>query len=561
MSNIRWSDSMEIVKPQLFCDVKGLMLNSAKLYADRAAFVIKHGKGDYETKTYTDFLNDVNRFGQALFNLGLSGKRIAVIGRNCYEWAVAHIANLLGGIVSVPLDKELQFAELEESLKRSGAEAVVFDVKYKDKINAVIDGGNTALKHAVCMAECEGLNVRSMIDGTDDFSQFAAYTPDPDAMSILLFTSGTTAKSKAVMLCQRGIAQNIYDMQCVERFYPTDVNIAFLPLHHIFGSTGITVMLSCGVKTVFTDGLRYIKQNLKEYGVSVFVGVPVLIDSMYKNIEREIKKQGKEKLFNFAGRLSNFLMAMKIDIRRKLHKQVIDALGGKMRLIISGGAPLDAKTSKRFNEMGILLVQGYGLTETSPVIAAENPQEMRTGSVGKPMGSLSVKIDNPDSDGMGEICVKGSSVMLGYYENADATNAVLKDGWFHTGDLGHIDNDGFLFITGRHKDMIVMKNGKKVFPEEIETLINRIDGVKESFVYGKGEDGLSCDKILCKVVYDPAYFDGEKEDIHTSLWNSIKEINKTLPMYKYIKGLTITETPLIKTSTNKIKRNEELKTL
>lgn len=543
----------------LFDDIKGIVYNSAKIYADRTAFVIKRAKGIYKNKTFAEFLDDVNMFGEGLLKLGLQSGRVAVMGRNRYEWAVAHVANLLGGIVSVPLDKELKQNELEDSLRRSGAAAIVYDEKYQESIELIMQNGSTSLKYAICMADREdSLCVKSVMELGSGSDKFRGIKPDPDALSILLFTSGTTDKSKAVMLSQRAISQNVYDMQCVEDIRCTDVNIAFLPFHHIFGSTGLIMMLACGTKTVFTDGLRYIRQNLSEYGVSVFVGVPVLIDSMYRNIEKEIKKQGREKIFRLAGVFARVMMQFGIDVRRRLHKQVIEALGGSMRLIISGGAPLDAYISRRFNEMGITLVQGYGLTETSPVIAAETPDEMRAGSVGKPLPGVSVRIAEPDADGVGEIQVRGGNVMLGYYENEAATEAAVKDGWLCTGDLGYVDRDGFLFITGRQKDMIVMKNGKKVFPEELETLINRLDGVAESFVYGSGEEGLGCDRVLCKVVYDKSYFDGTKEEIYALLWNNIKEINKTLPMYKYIKGMIITQEPLIKTTTNKIKRKEEL---
>ena len=389
-------------------------------------------------------------------------------------------------------------------------------------------------------------------------SEYTDCKIDADALSILLFTSGTTDKSKAVMLCQRGIAQNVYDMQLVEDIRSTDVNIAFLPFHHIFGSTGFLVMLACGVKTVFTDGLRYVKKNLKEYQVSLFIGVPIIIDSMYKNIEKEIKKQGKEKLIKFAKALSGFLMKIGIDMRRVIFKAVIDQLGGAMRLIISGGAPLDKETARKFRELGIDLVQGYGLTETSPVIAAESWEFIRTGSVGKPMASVSVRINDKDENGIGEIQVKGPNVMLGYYQNEEATNAVMDDGWYSTGDLGYMDDDGFLFITGRRKDMIVLKNGKKVFPDELETLINRIEGVKESMVYGIEEDGMGCEKVLCKLVYDSSEIAGTVAEVYSVFWNKIKEINKTLPRYKYIKGMILTDQPLIKTTTNKVKRKEEL---
>ena len=262
--------------------------------------------------------------------------------------------------------------------------------------------------------------------------------------------------------------------------------------------------------------------------------------------------------------LTRGLRKVKIDLRRTVFGSILSALGGGMRLIISGAAPLDPDTSRFFDDIGIDIVQGYGLTETSPVISAENEKFRRKGSVGIPMKSIDVRIDNKDADGIGEIKVKGPTVMMGYYKNEEATKAVLSDdGWFNTGDLGCLDDDGFLFITGRKKDMIVLKNGKKIFPEEVETLVNRIDGVSESFVYGYAEDGgISYDKILCKAVYDTSAFDGKsEEEIYESIWQSIKEINTTLPMYKYIKGLVITTEPLVKTTTNKIKRNEEIKTV
>ena len=379
-------------------------------------------------------------------------------------------------------------------------------------------------------------------------------------MSILLFTSGTTSKSKAVMLNQKGLATNIADMLMVESLYPTDTNIAFLPFHHIFGSTGMLVMLASGVKTVFPDGLRYIKQNLKEYGVSVFVGVPLLVNKMYENIEKEIEKQGKTKLINTATKISNFLLKFNIDIRRKLFKQVLDGLGGKMRLIISGGAPLDKNVSIKFNELGVRLIQGYGLTETSPVISAENDKYIRNGSVGFPMRHLTVEIVNKDKDGIGEVRVKGPNIMMGYYENEEATNKVLKDGWFYTGDLGYIDNDGFLFLTGREKDVIVMKNGKKVFPEELEVLVNNLPEVEECFIYGMAQKGDKNDPMVSvKIVYNKdAIINRSEDELYDILWNEVKEINKTLPPYKYIKNMIITDEPLIKTTTHKIKRKEEL---
>lgn len=320
-----------------------------------------------------------------------------------------------------------------------------------------------------------------------------------------------------------------------------------------------------GAKTVFPDGLKYIKQNLIEYKVSLFIGVPILIDKMYSNIQKEIEKQGKTKLINIAFKISNALVKVGIDLRRKIFKQIIDQLGGNMRFIISGGAPLDKKVAKAFNDMGIHLVQGYGLTETSPVISAENDKYVRYGSIGIPMKSIDLDIYNKDENGIGEIRVKGPNVMLGYYKNEEATKEVLKEGWFYTGDLGYVDKDGFLFITGRRKDMIVLKNGKKIFPEEIETLINRNEEIEESFVFGmpgkedKNDVLLSVKVVYNKEVVKEKYNTENEEEIHKIIWDKIKEMNKTLPQYKYIKNLILTDIPLIKTTTNKTKRNEELK--
>ena len=559
-----------------FENIKEIIYNSVKMYPNHVAFVTKKIKEkgiEYKNTTYKKMLDEINALGSALYKLGLKGKRIAICGRNRYEWAISHISCLLGGMCSVPLDKELQVEELEDSLVRSKAEAIVFDEKYEEKINIIKENGKTNVKVYICMSKLKDfINIPDLIEeGTEIIKSgnkdYINCEIDSHAMSILLFTSGTTSKSKAVMLAQYGIAVNVYNMQLVEDIRDTDVNIAFLPFHHIFGSTCMIVMLACGVKTVFTDGLRYIQQNLKEYKVSVFVGVPLLVDKMYENIEKEIAKQNKTKLIEFAKGLSNCLLKLHIDIRRKLFKQVIDGLGGEMRFVISGGAPLDKRTEKGFNDLGIKMVQGYGLTETSPVIAAENFKQVKYGSVGIPLKDVQVEIVNKDDKGIGEIRVKGPNVMLGYYENEEATKEVLKDGWFYTGDLGYIDKKGFLFITGRQKDMIVLKNGKKVFPEELETLVNRIYEIEESFVFGMPEeDDKSKIKVAIKVVYNKdkvkeKYGDISEDDLYKNIWNQIKEVNKTLPPYKYIKHMILTDKPLIKTTTQKIKRKEEIKTV
>ncbi len=560
---------------QEFKDIKELIYNSAKTYANNIAFVVKHQEGKnktYENITYKMLLEQINALGTKLYSMGLKNKRIAILGRNRYEWALGHLTSLLGGIISVPLDKDLQVDELENSLIRSKADAIYFDEKYIEKIEEIKNRNNTNVKEYICMSKLAGYkDINTLKDEGQKLleegnKEYISAKIDENAMNILLFTSGTTSKSKAVMLSQKNIASNVYAMQRVEDIRNIDSNLAFLPMHHIFGSTCLIVMLACGARTSFPDGLRYVAQNLKEYEVSVFVGVPLLVEAIYNKVVKEIDKQGKTKLIKNAIRVSNFLLKFHIDIRRKLFKQLIDQLGGKMRFVISGGAPLDPKIQKGFIDLGINVAQGYGLTETSPVIAAENMYKSRTGSIGVPMENVTVEIVNKDDNGIGELRAKGPNVMLGYYENEEETNNVLKDGWFYTGDLGYIDKDGFIFITGRQKNMIVLKNGKKIFPEEIETLVNRIDLIDECMVFGMPDEVDKNDvKLSVKVVYNKdevkqKYGDISFDEIRDIIWNRIKnEVNTTVPRYKHIMNMILTDKELIKTTTKKVKRNEELK--
>ena len=557
-----------------FENVKQIIYNSAKKYENQIAFVIKHQenkKVSYENITYKQFLEDINKFGTALYNMGLKGKRVAIIGKNRYEWVLAHFANLLGAIVSVPLDKDLQYDELESSIIRSKADCIIFDEKLEEKIKKIKNENKTYLTNYICMSKMEGYkNVKELVtegekllkEGKDEYINAQI---DENKMNIILFTSGTTSKSKAVMLSQKNIASNIYAMQRVEDIRSTDTNIAFLPFHHIFGSTCMAMMIACGVKTVFPDGLRYIKQNLNEYKVTLFVGVPVLIEAIYKTIMKEIEKQGKEKVIKIAVKISKILLKLKIDVRRKLFKQVINALGGELRFLISGGAPADPEISEGFRNLGIEIVQGYGLSETSPVIAAENAKMIKKGSVGIPMINDILEIVNKDENGIGEIRVKGPNVMLGYYEMPELTEEVLKDGWFYTGDLGYLDKDNCLFITGRNKNMIVLRNGKKVFPEELELLINRLELVEESMVFGLPDKQVKDDvKVAVKIVYNKEvvkqkYKDKTQEELYQIIWNQIKELNNSFPRYKHIQKMILTDEELIKTTTKKIKRQEEIK--
>ena len=561
-------------KPMYFDTVKELIMYTSDLYKNDVAFRVKVKPGktpEYKDYTYKDFIENVNAVGTAYYDSGFKGGRIAIIGRNQYNWVVAHMACLFGGIVSVPIDKELPIGEMEDSLIRAEVDAVVFDVKNKEFIEQIRANGRTGIREFICMNEKsdEYRSIDDLIESgraliAGGRTDFIDYKPAGESMAILLFTSGTTSKSKAVMLSNKGIACNVADLLVFEVFDEHSTNIAFLPFHHILGSTGLLFAIADGMRTVFSDGIRYIKQNLTEYGVTFFLGVPALIDKMYESVEKGVEKQGKTKTVERAKKLANFLLFFHIDIRRKLFKDIIAQMGGQLKYIISGGAPLSPAVSKGFTDLGIEIYQGYGLTETSPVLAAENKGHIRAGSIGRPLPAVQVEFKDKDEDGMGELCAKAPNVMIGYYNNEELTKEVIVDGWFHTGDLGYMDKDGYIFLTGRKKDMIVLKNGKKAFPEEIEILLNKIPGVLDSFVFGEPIDGDWTDlRIAVQIQYskkDLTDLHGELSDdkIRDIIWEQIKEINQTIPHYKRVTDLYLTEEPFIKTTSLKIKRKEQL---
>ncbi len=570
---------MKVVKklynPPKYDTIKEYINEGIKKYPNNVAFRIK-GKRDkevvYKDITYTEFENDLESLAQGFIEIGLKGKRIAIIGKNCYEWALTYTTTLNGVGITVPLDKGLPEQEIESLLQRSFADAIVFESSYLEIMNRIQERNNTKVKEYICMQKIDGfkslnevisIGKKTIKDGKNEYKNLEI---NPEEMTAIIFTSGTTSLSKAVMLSNKNIASNIYGIKCSEKIYNTDVNLAFLPFHHTFGSTALLLFLSEGVTNVFCDGLRHIAQNLKEYKVSIFVCVPLLLEAMYKKIMTEVDKQNKTNLIKIMRKVCNFLLKFGIDIRRKVFKQILDNLGGNIRFVISGASAIDKNVAKGFYDFGILAVQGYGLTETSPVLAAENEKCVKFGSVGLPLTDVEIKIDNPNEEGIGEIIAKGPNVMLGYYENKEATDEVLKEikgeKWFYTGDLGYLDKDGFLFITGRKKNVIVLKNGKNIYPEEIELLVNNLPYVSESMVFGlPKEDDLL---LSLKLVYNKEYIkekygDISEEDLKQKIWADIKNINKTLTNYKHIKNLIITDEEMIKTTTAKIKRQEEIK--
>ena len=553
-----------------FTNVKDIIYYSVDKYRENRAFIIKEKVGEevkYKNISYGDFLEEVNSLGTGLFRLGLKGKRIGIIAKNRYEWVLSYVACLLGGMIAVPLDKGLTDLEIENSILRSKIDAIIFEDKLLAIIEEIRAKRNSNLKEYICMDKnkefksIEDIKISGKKRLEEGDNSFKEVKINDKELASLVFTSGTSSTSKIVMLSQFNIAQNIHSMQLVEDFRSTDVNLAFLPLHHTFGSTGQLIMLSSGITTAFPDGLRYIAQNLKEYKVTFFVGVPILVEAIYKNVMKEIERQKKTKLIKIAKVFTKFLLKFHIDIRRKVFAQIIEQLGG-LRFVISGAAALDKEVEKGFNDLGILTIQGYGLTEASPVIAAENYKYRKYGSIGLPMPNVEVRIEDKNEEGIGELIAKGPNIMLGYYENEEETKETLKDGWLYTGDLAYMDKEGFIYITGRKKNLIVLKNGKKIFPEELEDLVSKLDLVSECMVFGlpKEDDVVLSVKVkLDEEVVKEKYPDLSEEKIKKVLWEQIKGINKKMPTYKYMKHLFIEKGEFIKTTTNKIKRNEEMK--
>ena len=537
--------SKRLYEPDDYKNLKEMLANSKEKYGERPAYKFKTEiPGKLREESFTEFADKVDALGTALISIGLQGKRIAIIGDNRYEWALAYLAVVNGTGVVVPLDKSLPDNEIVSSIERSEVEGIFYTAKHDVVIDKIKKENIGKLKYFISMdadktedriysqSELVELGRGLIKNGARSFIDAQI---DNDAMSIMLFTSGTTSKSKAVMLSHTNIVTNVKDITSVFDVNKEDTLLSFLPIHHTFESTvGFLYPLSVGASVAYCDGIRHIADNIKEYQISVMISVPLLFESMYKKVMKNIEKKGKLET---------------------------------VRLFVSGAAAFDPVLEKGLNDLGIDTYQGYGLTETSPVIAAEHKTCTRSGSVGQLFPSLEGKIVDPNEQGIGELAVKGPTVMLGYYENEEATKETIIDGWLHTGDLAYFDKDDYIFITGRKKNVIVLKNGKNIYPEEVETLINKIEYVKESFVFGKPEVDDNVDlKLAAKVVYDKdmlkEQFGLENEDeIKKKIWEDIKEINKKMPTYKYVKELYITDKDLIKTTTQKIKRFEEIKTI
>ena len=555
-------------------DLKDMLNKTKEIFKNKPAYKIKEKNKKYKIITHKEVREMIDALGTALTTLGLQGKRIGVIGENRYEWEISYLAVVCGVGTIVPFDKSLPENELKRLIERSEIEAIFYSEKYEQTLKKLMIEDTGKLKHLISMDSKTHRNGIYSWSELIEFGEvllkngnraFLDSEIDPEEMKIMLFTSGTTSESKVVALCHRNLCSNLMDIATMLDVNSDDRFLSFLPIHHVFECTvGFLFALYRGAQTSFCDGIKHMQENYKEYKITFAACVPAIFESMYKNVWKKIEKEGKKEEVE---KLLEKHKDATMEKRRKVFKDVHEMFGGHIKTFISGAAPLDKTVAKGYRDFGINLLQGYGLTETSPVVAIESEEFNRVGSTGKCCPSIEVKILEPNEEGIGELLVKGPTVMLGYYNNEEATNEAIVDGWFHTGDLARIDEDGYIFIMGRKKSVIVLKNGKNIFPEEMESLVNRVEGVKESFIFGKSNSKDKDDiKIYVKIVYDKdimkmAYKAETEEEIHKAFSERIKNINERMPAYKGIKGIVLSEKPLIKTPTNKIKRQEEIKTV
>ncbi len=529
--------------------------------------------------SYGQFRKDVIGLGTGLIKiLNQKDKRVVIIGENTYHWYVSYIAMLCGVGIAVPVDKELPANEIENVVKRSKASAIIYSTKKKEIIKKIKDN-LPEVEYFIEMNENSGIDGRDVganyvieqgnriVESGD--STLMDITIDPEEFKVLIFTSGTTSKAKGVMINNKNLSQNVNVVGAYVYINEQDRFFSVLPLHHTYESSiGFLLPMSVGASIAICEGLKYIVPNLQETKPSIMLTVPLLVENLYKKINANIVKSKKDKLVKSMIHLTNALKGVNLDIKRKVFKEIYENLGGNIRIIVSAAAPIDPKVGKWVQDIGISFLQGYGLTETAPIAALTPEFDPRVGSAGKAVTCAKLKINHPNEVGEGEVFIKSDTLMLGYYEDEAATNEVVHeiDGerWFNSGDVGYLDEDGYLFITGRSKNVIVTQNGKNIYPEEIELLLGKIEEIKECMVYGKEEEGSKELLISVKVIPDYEKIeekhakDLSEEEIHKIIWEEIKKVNKKLTSYKAIKNLEIKKDEFEKTTTMKIKRFVEL---
>ena len=540
-------------------DFKEMIERSAQIYKTRTAFKLKNKDGEIYSKTYEEVKNDIYALGTELIENGLTNKRIAVIGKNSYKWAISYLASSIVGVV-VPIDKELHSDDVINFMNVAECECILGDGKNLKTITENIEKLNNKKTIFVDFEKSFEHYLeagRTLLEKEN--TKFEEIKINPDEMKILLFTSGTTGNAKGVCLSQKNICSNILSIYGIVKVKRSDLFFSILPLHHTYECTiGFLLPLYSGASICYCDGLRYISKNMLEYHPSVILCVPLLLESMYKKIMKSLKKSLPEKYTKDG---ENPIDKLPFILRKIVSRKVKNTLGGRLRVFIVGAAAVNPEIANTFDKLKLNSLQGYGLTECAPLVAGNTDFFKRNDSAGLPIPTVEYKIDNPNQEGVGEIIVKGPNVMLGYYNMPEETEKVLKDGWFHTGDLGKIDENGFLYITGRCKSVIVTKNGKNIYPEEIESYLNESPLISESLVIGAHKENDDETYVNAQIFPNKEaiteYLKGTvptKEEIKKVISDVIANVNSKIPNYKHIKDFAIRDSEFEKTTTQKVKR-------
>ncbi len=523
--------------------IKELIIHGVGKGQDQPLLVYDHGEGT-KTSTYNDIWHDLSCFGAYMFENGIKDCNVAILGENSYEWIVAFFANLVGRIVTVPIDPKLNADEIADQLKRSECKAIVYSSHYEKMVEQIKADGAPMEKYFFIpefdkyIAEGEKI----INSGNTEYNDTVV---TPDDLATIVFTSGTTGKSKGVMLTHSNLAADT--VAACKCFYGEN-SVVFLPLNHTF-SWVATIFAAFFVITwgYLCPDLKHLVRDFQNYHPQNFSGVPLVIDTIYKRVWKTAKKTGQDEILKKGIKISRFLMKFGIDVRRKLFAQVHEQLGGNLEFIVVGGAAIDPTYEQGLYDLGIQVLGGYGITECSPVVTTNTRKTYKLGSVGRPVPCNEIKIHEPDEDGVGEIYVRGANVMKGYYKDPEATAAAFDDGWFKTGDYGRIDEDGFLFFVGRKKNLIVTSNGKNVSPEELEDkLLHRCHAINEILVSQEGN------KIVAEIF---PFYDEYGADADKIIREAVDQFNRDMPRWKNINKVRFRSEEFPKTTTLKIRRN------
>lgn len=564
MANKNLHKNYPLTEIVYYNDFREMLNASAEKFGDRAAFKFKEGN-DIREVSYKEFNRKTDELGTALCALGLGKSHIAIVGENCYPWVHCYLTVLKSEGVFVPVDKELPANEIAHIIDNADAEAVIFTGKYEEKVRSIM-GALPKVKFYIGIdldRESETETIRSyrelvrvggaMLAGGD--LTYMKMEPKHEDLKLLVYTSGTTGTAKGVMLSLHNLISCEYYGQTVSNFY--DVALSVLPYHHTYEAVcGLLVGLHFGATACINENLRTVVRNFKVYQPEIVMLVPLFVESMYKKIWNEIDAKGKTELFKKMMKFSNAMLKVGIDLRRVLFKSIHDVFGGKLQKMVCGGAPIRQELGDFFDTIGITLINGYGITECSPLVSVNRDYFYDFASVGVNLPCVTIRIDSPNEDGEGEICVKGDTVMMGYYKMPELTAEVLEaDGWFHTGDYGKTDSEGRLYITGRKKNLIVLKNGKNIYPEEIEEYIGNIKSVAEVIVSAqRNEDGEEVG-LHAEIYPDEKQNEGlTQEQILEKIKGEISAMNDKLPPHKAVHHVTLRTEPFEKTTSGKIRR-------